>query len=65
MNKYNLNQTSFFGPDKAIIFSDKPCILCGSLEQVLAVLFKSPTEKFNKLAYLCVKCRSNPAIMKG
>ncbi len=35
MNKYNLNQTSFFGPDKAIIFLDKPCILCGSFEQVL------------------------------
>lgn len=65
MKKYNLKQLKIFNPQDTYLFSEKPCVVCGSHYEVLAVLFKLPGKKYHELAYLCNNCRSNPAIIKG
>lgn len=63
MNNHNLKQLGIFNPQHTYLFSDEPCVVCGSHYQVLGVLFKLPGNKYPKLGYLCINCRSNPAIM--
>lgn len=56
-------QLSLFLDQEIPDFSDRPCDLCSSENQVVCILFLFANETIRRFANLCINCRSNPAII--
>lgn len=56
-------QLSLFLDQEFPDFSNRPCDLCSSEDQVVCILFLFANETIKRFANLCINCRSNPAII--
>jgi len=62
--KLNPDQLNLFPPGSYIVFSNTPCIICGSNFHVINVLVILLNDDYSRFCYLCEYCRSKPWFLK-